>query len=132
MRRNRSCEIADVQNSVDTRRIAINKGYQGYPASGKRVKDRSDGEQHTIATFNMYVNLPTISRAPIRPGSFQEVLNSHEREISVSSFKEMLTEMPNAWRPGRANEMKFPTLSTKAPYRAYSLLTTKSPSQGDP
>ena len=50
--------IADVQGSVDTRRIDIDKvGIKGirHPV---RVMDRSSGEQSTVALFNMYVDLP--------------------------------------------------------------------------
>ena len=51
-------QIADVQSSADTRRIAINKVGIKDIRHPVVVKDRSDGEQHTVATFNMYVNLP--------------------------------------------------------------------------
>jgi len=50
--------MPDVQSNADTRHLAIDKvGIKDikYPV---RVKDRSGREQHTIANFNMYVNLP--------------------------------------------------------------------------
>ena len=47
--------IPDVQNSADTRRLAINKVGIKDIRHPVRVRDRSGGEQHTIATFNMYV-----------------------------------------------------------------------------
>jgi len=50
--------VEDVQSRADTRQIPINQvGIKdiNHPV---RVKDRSEGEQHTVANFNMYVNLP--------------------------------------------------------------------------
>ncbi len=57
-----------------------------------RVKDRTSGEQHTIATFNMYVNLPHDFKGT-HMSRFVSILNQHEREISVESFQNMLEEM---------------------------------------
>jgi len=45
---------------------------QGYPPSGQG-RDRSGGEQHTIAMFNMYVNCRTTSRDHM--SRFVEILN---------------------------------------------------------
>jgi GTP cyclohydrolase I len=84
--------IADVQGSADTRRIPINKVGIKDIRHPVRVKDRSMGEQHTIATFNMYVNLPHNFKGT-HMSRFVEILNTHEREITVESFKEMLQEM---------------------------------------
>ena len=84
--------IADVQNSADTRRIAIDKVGIKDIRHPVRVKDRSEGEQHTIACFNMYVNLPHNFKGT-HMSRFVEILNLHEREISVQSFKVMLGEM---------------------------------------
>jgi len=84
--------MPDVQNSLDTRRIAIDKvGIKDikYPV---RVKDRSGREQHTIANFNMYVNLPHDFKGT-HMSRFVEIINEHEYEITVESFKEMLAEM---------------------------------------
>ncbi|MGB5591563.1 MAG: GTP cyclohydrolase, FolE2/MptA family, partial [Gammaproteobacteria bacterium] len=50
--------IADVQGSADLRQIPINKVGIKNIFHPVRVRDRSGGEQHTIANFNMYVNLP--------------------------------------------------------------------------
>ncbi len=84
--------IADVQSSADTRRIPIDKVGIKDIRHPVRVKDRSGGEQHTIANFNMYVNLPHNFKGT-HMSRFVEILNLHEREITVESFKEMLTEM---------------------------------------
>ena len=84
--------IADVQNSADSRQIPINKVGIKDIRHPVRVRDRSLGEQHTIASFNMYVNLPHNFKGT-HMSRFVEILNTHEREISVESFKEMLQEM---------------------------------------
>ncbi|MCP4287516.1 MAG: GTP cyclohydrolase I FolE2 [Gammaproteobacteria bacterium] len=111
-----SCDIPDVQNSADTRHIAIDKVGIKDIRHPVRVKDRSDGEQHTIATFNMYVNLPHNFKGT-HMSRFVEVLNSHEKEISVNSFKDMLSEMAGRLEAKSGHiEMKFPYfINKKAP-----------------
>jgi GTP cyclohydrolase I len=84
--------IADVQGSADTRQIPIDKVGIKDIRHPVRIKDRSVGEQHTVATFNMYVNLPHNFKGT-HMSRFVEILNQHEREITVESFKEMLHEM---------------------------------------
>ena len=56
------------------------------------MRDRSGGDQHTIAMFNMYVNLPHNFKGT-HMSRFVEILNVPGREISVDSFKDMLAEM---------------------------------------
>ncbi|MCB1859216.1 MAG: GTP cyclohydrolase I FolE2 [Gammaproteobacteria bacterium] len=111
-----TCNIPDVQNSQDTRRIAINKVGIKDIRHPVRVKDRTDGEQHTVATFNMYVNLPHNFKGT-HMSRFVEVLNSHEKEISVDSFKEMLSEMAERLEAKSGHiEMTFPYfINKKAP-----------------
>ncbi len=84
--------IPDVQSSADTRRLAINKVGIKDIRHPVRVRDRSGGDQHTIAMFNMYVNLPHNFKGT-HMSRFVEILNVPGREISVDSFKDMLTEM---------------------------------------
>ncbi|WP_289283550.1 GTP cyclohydrolase FolE2, partial [Methylophaga sp. UBA5088] len=57
-----------------------------------KVSDRTTGEQHTIANFNMYVNLPHQFKGT-HMSRIVEILNQHEREITVKSFREMLGQM---------------------------------------
>jgi GTP cyclohydrolase I len=84
--------IPDVQSSADTRQLAINRvGIKGIRHPVK-VKDKSVGVQHTIATFNMYVHLPHNFKGT-HMSRFVEILNQHEREISVESFESILKEM---------------------------------------
>ena len=99
--------IADVQSSADTRHIPINKVGIKSIRHPVRVRDRSGGEQHTIATFNMYVNLPHNFKGT-HMSRFVEILNRHEREITVSSFKDMLAEMADLLEAESAHvEMAF-------------------------
>ncbi len=108
-----SDEIADVQSSADTRRIAIDKVGIKDIRHPVRVRDRSEGEQHTIATFNMYVNLPHNFKGT-HMSRFVEILNLHEREISVQSFKQMLGEMTERLEAEAGHiEMTFPYFINK-------------------
>jgi GTP cyclohydrolase I len=108
-----SKSIADVQNSPDTRQIAIDKVGIKDIRHPVRVKDRSEGEQHTIANFNMYVNLPHNFKGT-HMSRFVEILNLHEREISVQSFREMLGEMTERLEAEAGHiEMTFPYFINK-------------------
>jgi len=109
-------DIEDVQGSADTRRIAINKVGIKDIRHPVRVKDRSQGEQHTIANFSMYVFLPHNFKGT-HMSRFVQILNSHEREISVESFKDMLSEMVERLESERGHiEMSFPYfVNKKAP-----------------
>ncbi|MDP1704576.1 MAG: GTP cyclohydrolase, FolE2/MptA family, partial [Sulfurimicrobium sp.] len=87
-----ACEIEDVQSSHDSRQIAIDKVGIKSIRHPVRVGDKSEGVQHTIAMFNMYVHLPHNFKGT-HMSRFVEILNSHEEEISVESFETMLREM---------------------------------------
>ncbi len=84
-------EVEDVQARADTRRLPINRVGIKDISHPVRVKDRSAGEQHTIATFNMYVSLPHNFKGT-HMSRFVETLHA-EREISVESFRAMLEGM---------------------------------------
>ena len=106
--------MADVQGSADTRQIAINK--VGIKAMRHPVKvlDKSGGIQHTIALFNMYVGLPHNFKGT-HMSRFVEILNSHEREISVENFPAMLREMVDRLEAETGHiEMSFPYFINKA------------------
>ena len=105
--------IADVQASKDSRRIAIDRVGIKDIRHPVRVRDRSDGEQHTVASFNMYVYLPHNFKGT-HMSRFVQILNSHEKEISVSSFKEMLREMAERLESEKGHiEMRFPYFVNK-------------------
>ena len=108
--------IEDVQSRSDTRNIPINKVGIKDIRHPVRVRDRSVGEQHTIATFNMYVNLPHNFKGT-HMSRFVEILHHHEREISVKSFKDMLAEMTERLEAQSGHiEMRFPYfVAKKAP-----------------
>ena len=108
-----SAVIEDVQSRKDTRQIPINKVGIKDIRHPVRVKDRNMGEQHTIACFNMYVNLPHNFKGT-HMSRFVEILNQHEREISVESFKEMLREMAVRLEAESGHiEMRFPYFVNK-------------------
>ena len=87
-----AAEIEDVQNIKDKRHIAIDKVGIKDIRHPVVVSDRTTGEQHTVANFNMYVNLPHQFKGT-HMSRFVEILNQHEREITVKSFHTMLGEM---------------------------------------
>ncbi len=105
--------IADVQSSQDTRRIPIDKVGIKDIRHPIRVKDRSDGEQHTVANFNMYVNLPHDFKGT-HMSRFVDILNRHQKEISVENFPVMLREMADRLEAEAGHiEMAFPYFINK-------------------
>jgi GTP cyclohydrolase IB len=99
--------VEDVQNRADTRQIPINQVGIKDIKHPVRVKDRSAGHQHTVATFNMYVNLPHNFKGT-HMSRFVEILH-HEREISVESFGSLLAEMTERLEAESGHiEMSFP------------------------
>ena len=99
--------VEDVQGRPDTRQIPINRVGIKDIRHPVRVKDRATGEQHTVAIFNMYVNLPHNFKGT-HMSRFVEILH-HEREISVDSFRSMLGEMTARLDADAGHiEMSFP------------------------
>jgi GTP cyclohydrolase IB len=100
-------EVEDVQARADTRRLPINRVGIKDISHPVRVRDRSAGEQHTIATFNMYVGLPHNFKGT-HMSRFVEILHA-EREISVESFRAMLSGMTTRLEADTGHiEMSFP------------------------
>ena len=100
--------IEDVQARADSRRIPINKVGIKDVYHPVRVKDRSSGEQHTIANFNMYVALPHNFKGT-HMSRFVELLHGNEREISVESFRDILAQMTEKLNAQTGHiEMDFP------------------------
>ena len=101
-------QIEDVQGRADSRQLPINKVGIKDVYHPVRVKDRSSGEQHTIANFNMYVALPHNFKGT-HMSRFVEVLHRNEREISVESFRDILVEMTEKLDAESGHiEMDFP------------------------
>ena len=104
----RNAAIEDVQGRSDPRRIPINKVGIKDIFHPVRVRDRSGGEQHTVANFNMYVALPHNFKGT-HMSRFVEVLHHHEREITVDSFRAMLRQMVKKLEAESGHiEMSFP------------------------
>lgn len=106
--------IPDVQSLADTRALAIDQVGIKSIRHPVRVMDRSGGVQHTVATFNMYVGLPHNFKGT-HMSRFVEILNAHDREISVESFETMLREMIERLEAETGLlEMHFPYFIDKA------------------
>ncbi|MBT3197863.1 MAG: GTP cyclohydrolase I FolE2, partial [Gammaproteobacteria bacterium] len=80
------------------------------------IKDRTGKEQHTVANFNMYVSLPQHFKGT-HMSRFVRILNQHDFEITVDSFKAMLNEMVETLEAETGHiEMSFPFfVNKKAP-----------------
>ena len=106
--------IADVQSTLDTRHLAIDKVGIKAIRHPVKVADKDSGVQHTIATFNMYVHLPHNFKGT-HMSRFVEILNGYEREISVESFEDMLRQMVKRLEAESGHvEMSFPYFINKA------------------
>jgi GTP cyclohydrolase I len=106
--------IPDVQASRDSRRLAIDKVGVKSIRHPVRIQERSGGVQHTIASFNMYVHLPHHFKGT-HMSRFVEILNAHEREITVETFQVMLGQMVERLEAEEGHvEMTFPYFVDKA------------------
>ena len=105
--------IPDVQSTPDTRNIAINKVGIKSIRHPVKVADRSGGVQHTVGMFNMYVHLPHNFKGT-HMSRFVQILNAHEREISVESFESIVREMVEKLEAESGYlEMNFPYFVNK-------------------
>ena len=110
---NAPAPIPDVQSSADTRQLAIDKVGIKSIRHPIVVSDKSEGVQHTIATFNMYVRLPHNFKGT-HMSRFVQILNQHGREISVASFESILREMVDKLEAKSGHlEMSFPYFVNK-------------------
>jgi GTP cyclohydrolase I len=106
--------IPDVQATPDSRQIAIDQVGIKSIRHPMRIQERSGGVQHTIAMFNMYVGLPHHFKGT-HMSRFVEILNAHEREVTVESFQVMLREMVEKLEAQEGSiEMAFPYFIEKA------------------
>jgi GTP cyclohydrolase I len=106
--------LNDVQNSPDHRGVALQEvGVKGvrYPI---KVKDRLNGSQLTIGTFNMYVDL-TDKYKGTHMSRFIEILNCYRDAIDVENFDPILKEMRNRLEADiSVLEVSFPYFIKKA------------------
>ncbi|MBL8384089.1 MAG: GTP cyclohydrolase I FolE2 [Burkholderiales bacterium] len=114
-----STPLVDVQGAADNRRIAIDRVGIKAIRHPVRIAERpqggkAGGVQHTVATFNMAVGLPQEFKGT-HMSRFVAILNAHEKEISVDSFRQMLDEMVERLgaRTGHI-EMRFTYFINKA------------------
>lgn len=84
--------IEDVQGSPDSRQIPINKVGIRDIRHPVRIRQRSGGDQHTVATFSMFVDLPHHFKGT-HMSRFVQILHNHDREITVASFRDVLHTM---------------------------------------
>src|SRR5579871_5792039 len=112
---NLPANIPDVQASPDSRKLAIDRVGVKAIRHPVRIMERGSTEraprvQHTIASFNMYVCLPHHFKGT-HMSRFVEILEEHEREITMESFQVMLREMVERLEAEEGHiEMAFPYL----------------------
>jgi GTP cyclohydrolase IB len=106
--------IPDTQSSEDLRQIAIDRVGIKDIRHPVVVRDRSGREQHTVAKFNMYVQLPHNFKGT-HMSRFVEILNEHEYEISVENFIRMVKETAGRLDARDSHvEMTFPYFVQKS------------------
>lgn len=100
--------MKDIQNQLDHRRINIKKvGVKtiSYPIT---LQDKAQVNQHTIATLNMYVNLPHQFKGT-HMSRFVEILNDFHGKIDLKNFQLILEKMKDKLDAEAAHiKMKFP------------------------
>jgi len=85
-------ELMDVQNLFDSRQLEIDK------VGVKKVKypivvlDKENGLQHTVATIDMYVNLPHNYKGT-HMSRFVEILHKNQKMINMRNLPNILREM---------------------------------------
>jgi len=100
--------MKDIQNQFDNRNIPIDKvGIKNlqYPIT---VLDRKNKFQHTVATINMYVDLPHNYKGT-HMSRFVEMLHLFRPEVSLKKISVILGEMKKCLDAASANiEVTFP------------------------
>lgn len=100
--------MKDVQNSFDSRNITIDKvGIKDiqYPIV---VMDKTKGVQHTVASVNMFVQLPYNFKGT-HMSRFIKILNEYRKAISNETIGEILIEMKKRLNSCSAHiELTFP------------------------
>jgi GTP cyclohydrolase IB len=106
--------LKDVQNQPDLRNIPIDRvGVKNlrYPIT---VLDRANRRQRTVASINMYVNLPHRFRGT-HMSRFIEVLNENKREIHIDTIGEILKAIKMKLNAEQAHmEVSFPYFIEKS------------------
>jgi GTP cyclohydrolase IB len=108
--------MKDIQSQRDTRNLPIDKvGIKNlrYPVT---VRDRREGRQNTVASINMYVDLPHHYKGT-HMSRFVEMLHLLRTEVSLKRFADLLDQMKKHLDAASAHiEMTFPYfIEKKAP-----------------
>ena len=108
--------MKDIQNQIDHRNIPIDKvGIKNlrYPIT---VLDRKNSLQHTVASINMYVDLPHENKGT-HMSRFVEILNVFRPEVSLKTISVVLDQMKKDLNAASAHiEATFPYfIKKKAP-----------------
>jgi len=108
--------MKDIQNQIDYRNITIDKvGIKNlrYPIT---VLDRRNGCQDTVATINMYVDLPHEYKGT-HMSRFVEILNLLRPEVSFKKISDALEQMKKHLNAASSHiEVTFPYfIEKKAP-----------------
>jgi GTP cyclohydrolase I len=105
--------MIDVQNQKDDRQIPIDKvGVKNirYPIT---VRDKENGFQQTVASINLYVNLPHDHKGT-HMSRFIEVLSEFRREVTLENLNIILDELKKRLNAESAHlEITFPYFVTK-------------------
>jgi GTP cyclohydrolase IB len=100
--------MIDVQNQTDHRNISIDKvGVKDirYPLT---VMDRNNGVQHTVASVNMYVNVPREFKGT-HMSRFIEILNEFHGHLDIREFSLVLEVLQEHLQAESAHmEINFP------------------------
>ncbi len=106
--------MLDVQNQRDYRNVDIDKvGVKNirYPIT---VLDRAAGSQQTVASINMFVNLPHQYKGT-HMSRFIELLSEYSGNINISNIPDILDEMKSRLDAESAHiEVEFPYFIEKA------------------
>jgi GTP cyclohydrolase I len=112
-------QMRDVQNERDDRNLPIDKvGIKNlkYPIT---VLDRENGYQNTVASINMYVDLPHKNKGT-HMSRFVEILHLFRPEVSLKRISDVLEQMKAHLNAASAHlEVSFPYfIEKKAPVSA--------------
>jgi GTP cyclohydrolase IB len=106
--------MIDVQSQMDHRNINVDKvGVKDirYPIT---VMDKSNGVQNTVASINMYVNLPREFKGT-HMSRFIDILNEFHGNLDIREFSAILESMQERLQSESAHvEISFPYFVKKA------------------
>jgi len=101
-------DLVDIQSLPDDRNVRIKKvGVKDirYPIT---VRDKKNGIQHTVASVNMFVDLPHHFKGT-HMSRFVEILNTYRGDIAIRNFSKILSDMKQKLKAKSAHlEIEFP------------------------